>query len=155
MNAMRTDATSIGVDDTQLLETASELRVLVAGLRRRLAEQSSPGDYSPSQIAVMTRLLKEGPTTLTSLAKAEAMRPQSMSAIISVLQADGTVEGRPDPKDGRQTILALTDQTRARVEQARVIKNDWLFRSIRAKYTAVEQAQLTESIGLLQRLLEP
>jgi DNA-binding MarR family transcriptional regulator len=142
-------------DDAQLLETASELRVLVAGLRRRLAEQSNPGDYTPSQIAVMSRLLKDGPATLTTLAKAEGMRPQSMSAIIAVLQADGTIQGRPDPSDGRQTILVLADSTRARVEQARVIKNDWLFRSIRAKYTATEQARLTESIGLLQRLLEP
>ncbi len=149
------NAASTELDDAQLLETASDLRVLVAGLRRRLAEQSSPGDYTPSQIAVMTRLLKDGPTTLTSLAKAEGMRPQSMSAIVSALQADGTVEGQPDPADGRQTILALTDRTRALVEQARAVKNDWLFRSIRAKYTPVEQAELTRSVELLQRLLEP
>jgi DNA-binding MarR family transcriptional regulator len=148
------DATT-EVDDAALLETASELRALVAGLRRRLAEQASPGDFSPSQIAVMSRLLKDGPTTLTSLAKAEAMRPQSMSAIISVLQADGVVEGRPDPSDGRQTILAVTDSAREQFETARIIKNDWLFRSIRAKYSPAEQARLTSGIGLLQRLLEP
>ena len=148
-------ATTVELDDARLLETASELRVLVAKLRRRLADQASPGDFTPSQAAVLSRLHTDGPATLTTLAKAEAMRPQSMSAIISVLQAGGVVEGSPDPKDGRQTILALTDVARERVEQARVIKNDWLFRSIRAKYTATEQAQLTKSVELLQRLLEP
>jgi|SRR5471032_2878656 DNA-binding MarR family transcriptional regulator len=149
------NATTVDLDDARLLETASELRVLVAKLRRRLAEQASPGDFTPSQAAVLTRLLTEGPATLTTLARAEAMRPQSMSAIISALQADGVVEGKPDPMDGRQTILALTDLARERVERARVIKNDWLFRSIRAKYTPGEQAQLTRSVELLQRLLEP
>ncbi|MDQ1546882.1 MAG: hypothetical protein QOH69_1786 [Actinomycetota bacterium] len=149
------NATAAELDDARLLATASELRVLVAKLRRRLADQASPGDFTPSQAAVLTRLLSEGPATLTTLAKAEAMRPQSMSAIISALQAGGVVEGRPDPADGRQTILALTDAARERVERARVIKNDWLFHSIRAKYTPAEQAELTRSVELLQRLLEP
>ena len=149
------DTTTPPIDDAQLLETASELRVLVAKLRRRLAEQASPGDFTPSQVAVVTRLLHDGPATLTALAKAEAMRPQSMSTIIATLQAAGVVEGRSDPTDGRKTILAVTDDARARVERAREIKNDWLFRSIRARYTSAEQAQLAGSVALLQRLLEP
>jgi DNA-binding MarR family transcriptional regulator len=148
-------ATPTELDDAQLLESASQLRSLVAKLRRRLAEQTSPADFTPSQIAVMSRLLNDGPATLTALAKAEAMRPQSMSAIVAALQADGVVEGRPDPSDGRQTILAVTDAARERFETARMIKNDWLFRSFRAKYSPAEQAQLVVSIGLLQRLLEP
>jgi DNA-binding MarR family transcriptional regulator len=142
------------MDDAQLLDTASELRVFVAKLRRRLAEQSNPGDFTPSQVAVMTRLLNDGPATLTSLANAEGMRPQSMSAIVSALQAAGVVEGRPDPTDGRATILALADSVRERVEHARVIKNDWLFRGLRSKYTPAEQAQLVDSIQLLRRLIE-
>jgi DNA-binding MarR family transcriptional regulator len=148
------DATT-GSDDARLLETASELRVLVAQLRRRLAEQSSPGDFTPSQIGVMSRLLHEGPATLTELAKAEAMRPQSMSAIIAVLQAEGVVEGRPHPTDRRQTILGLTEATRERVEKSRGIKNDWLSAQLRTKYSAAERAQLAKSIQLLQRLIEP
>ena len=147
-------AITVDLDDAQLLETATELRVLIAKLRRRLAEQASPGDFTPSQAAVLSRLLADGPATLTTLARAEAMRPQSMSAIISVLQADGVVEGRPDPTDGRQTILALTDLARERVERARVIKNDWLFHSIQARYTTAEQVLLANSVELLQRLLE-
>jgi DNA-binding MarR family transcriptional regulator len=146
---------SLDADDARLLETATELRVLIAKLRRRLAEQASPGDFTPSQASVLSRLLSEGPATLTTLAKAEGMRPQSMSAIISVLQADGLVDGKPDPADGRQTILALSDSARETVEAARVIKNDWLFRSMKAKLTPAEQRQLASGIELLQRLVEP
>jgi DNA-binding MarR family transcriptional regulator len=147
--------TSLDADDARLLETATELRVLIAKLRRRLAEQASPGDFTPSQASVLSRLLSDGPATLTALAKAEGMRPQSMSAIISVLQADGLVDGSPDPADGRQTILALSDSARDTVEAARVIKNDWLFRSMKAKLTPAEQRQLSSGIELLQRLIEP
>ena len=141
--------------DDRLLATATELRVLIAKLRRRLAEQASPGEFTPSQASVLSRLLTDGPATLTALAKAEGMRPQSMSAIVAVLQTDGFVVGRPDPTDGRQTILALSESARETVETTRAIKNDWLFRSIKAKLTSAEQAQLTNSIHLLQRLIEP
>lgn len=142
------------VENTALRETASDLRVFVAKLRRRLAEQSNPGDFTPSQTSVMTRLLQDGPATLTALARAEGMRPQSMSAIVAVLQASGAVEGSPDPTDGRATILALSESIRSSVEQARVVKNDWIFAQLREKYTTAEQAQLTASIQLLQRLVE-
>jgi DNA-binding MarR family transcriptional regulator len=140
--------------EARLHESAAELRVLVAKLRRRLADQASPGDFSPSQTAVLTRLLQDGPATLTTLANAEGMRPQSMSAIIAALEAVGAVERRPDPNDGRATILALTESVRDRVEQARLIKTDWLFAQFRSKYNAAEQAQLVESIRLLQRIIE-
>ena len=147
--------TPLDADDARLLETATELRVLIAKLRRRLAEQASPGDFTPSQASVLSRLLSDGPATLTALAKAEGMRPQSMSSIISVLQADGVVDGSPDPADGRQTILALSHSARQTVEAARVIKNDWLFRSMKAKLTPAEQRRLSDDIELLQRLIEP
>jgi DNA-binding MarR family transcriptional regulator len=140
--------------DARLLEAASDLRVFVAKLRRRLAEQSNPGDFTPAQTAVLTRLMQDGPATLTALAKAEGMRSQSMSAIVSALQAVGAIEGRPDPTDGRATILALADSVRERAERARAIKNDWLAAQLRAKYSIAEQAHLADSIHLLQRLVE-
>jgi DNA-binding MarR family transcriptional regulator len=141
--------------DARLLEAAAQLRVLIAKLRRRLADQASPGDFSPSQAAVLTRLLQDGPATLTTLANAEGMRPQSMSAIVAALQSAGAIEGRPDPGDGRATILDLTDSVRDRVERARLIKTDWLFAQFQAKYSPAERAQLVETIQLLQRLTEP
>jgi DNA-binding MarR family transcriptional regulator len=143
------------IDDARLLEDAAKLRSLVAKLRRRLVEQASPGDFSASQSAVLSRLHSGGPATLTSLAAAEGMRPQSMSAIISSLQAEGFVAGSPDPTDGRRTILALTAHALETVEAARVIKNDWLFRTIKSKLDPEQQAQLSSSIELLQLLIEP
>ena len=84
---------------------AAELRVLVGQLKRRLREQSSLGDLTESQIAVLRRLDSEGPATVTTLARAEGMRPQSMGANIAALEAAGLVSGAPDPNDGRQTML--------------------------------------------------
>lgn len=149
-----TKSTAI-LDDAAVMTTAGELRALVGRLRRRLSEQASAGDFTPSQISALARLLNDGPSTLTALATAEGMRPQSMSAIVVVLEAAGFVAGSPDPSDGRATILSLTELARHTVHAGRAAKDDWLFHAIRSKLDADEQVELASSIRLLNRLLEP
>ena len=94
---------------------ASDLRVLVSQLRRRIQERSNLGEVTPSQVAVLRRLERDGPATVTALARDEGMRPQSMGANIAALDAAGLVSGAPDPKDGRQTIISLPPLCRERV----------------------------------------
>ncbi|MBN3809764.1 MarR family transcriptional regulator, partial [Paraburkholderia sp. Ac-20347] len=52
---------------------AGDLRALVGKLRRRMREQGSAGDFTPSQIAVLLRLERDGAATVSSLARAEGM----------------------------------------------------------------------------------
>ena len=78
---------------------AGELRVLIGKLKRRLREQANPGDFTWSQKSVVIRLEREGPATVTTLARAEGVRPQSMGATVAVLEAAGLVRGSPDPRD--------------------------------------------------------
>jgi DNA-binding MarR family transcriptional regulator len=133
---------------------AGELRVLIGKLKRRLREQAHPGDLSSSQLSVLSRLEREGPATVTALARAEAVRPQSMGATVSVLEAAGFVSGAPDPSDGRQTILSLTAECRKWIKASRAAREDWLFRAIRAKLTSGEQKDLATAVELLQRLAD-
>ena len=141
-------------DDAQAAALAGEIRLLIGALNRRLREQTEPSDLTASQKSVLLRLERDGPATGTALARAEGMRPQSMGAILSALQAAGFVAGAPDPADGRQTILSLTGAFREWVEAGRAAREDWLFRSIRRQLTAAEQEQLATGIELLRRLLD-
>jgi len=136
------------------LALAGELRVVLGSLRRRLREEAHPGDLSWAQMCVLGRLEREGPTTVTVLAKAEGVRPQSMGATVSVLQEAGLVVGSPDPSDGRQTVLSLTDACRELVLANRAARVDWLFRTIRANLSAKEQEALATGVELLRRLVE-
>lgn len=144
-------------DDPQTARAASlaqDIRLLVGKLRRRLREQSDVGDLTPSQTAVLLRLEKDGPATTSSLARAEGMRPQSMGAVIDALQGAGLVRGAPDPKDGRQTILSLSDECRERIREGREARQDWLFRTIQARLSEEEQDVLTAAVKLLQRFVD-
>ncbi|MGZ9709658.1 MarR family winged helix-turn-helix transcriptional regulator [Glaciimonas sp. GNP009] len=136
------------------LMLAGEIRVLMGKLKRRLREEVYPGDFTASQMSVLSRLEREGPATVTALALAEGVRPQSIGATVAVLTAAGMVSGAPDPADGRQTILSLTTACREWVSAARSAREDWLFRSINTKLSAEEQATLAVSIKLLSRLVD-
>ena len=144
-------------DDTEAvraLAVAGELRVLIGKLRRRLHEEAHLGDFTWSQVQVLTWLEREGSATVTTLARAQGVRPQSMSETLSVLKAAGLVSGAPDPTDGRQTVLSLTAACREKIEVARAAREDWLFRAIQTKLTSAEQEQLAISVELLKRLVD-
>jgi DNA-binding MarR family transcriptional regulator len=133
---------------------AEELRVLIGRFKRRLREQSPVGGLTPSQIAVLLRLERDGPTTASALARCEAMRPQSMGKIITSLEAEGLVAGRPDARDGRRTILSLTERCRIWVREGRAARRDWLSRTIEERLSAAEQNDLVAAIALLTRLID-
>jgi DNA-binding MarR family transcriptional regulator len=133
---------------------AGELRILISQLRHRLREQSHLGDYTWSQTSVIIRLERDGPATVSALARAEGVRQQSMGATISTLEAEGLVKGSPDPVDGRQTILSLTDACLEMIQANRAAKEDWLFRVIQTKLSRAEQEQLATALELLKRIAD-
>jgi len=133
---------------------AQNLRAQLGKLKRRLREQSQVGDLTPSQVSVLLRLEKDGPATASSLARAEAMRPQSMASVIAALESAGLVSGAPDPSDGRQTLLSLTDACRQWAKEGRAARQDWLTRMLQARLSPQEQDKLAEAVELLKRLVD-
>jgi DNA-binding MarR family transcriptional regulator len=133
---------------------AAELHALNGKLKRKLREQASAGDLTPSQASVLLHLDRDGPTTVTALARMEGVRSQSMGATISGLEALGLIKGTPDPRDGRQTILSLTPTCRELIRNGRAARHDWLLRAIQTKLSAEEQAQLAFAMHLLNRLVD-
>jgi DNA-binding MarR family transcriptional regulator len=137
------------------MATAVEFRTLLGQLKRRLREETGTHEFSPSQLSVLLRLEREGPATVTTLAQAEGIRSQSMGATIASLQSAGFVSGAPHPTDGRQTLLSLTPASREWIKRKRTAREDWLFRTMQAKFSPAEQKQLGDAMALLKRLVEP
>lgn len=133
---------------------AQDMRALLGRLKRRLREQAHAGDLTPSQISVLLRLEKDGPATASGLARAEGMRPQSMAAVIAALEGAGFVSGAPDPADGRQTLLSLTDLCRTWVEEGRAARQDWLARTLQARLSPDELDDVARAVDLLRRLVD-
>jgi DNA-binding MarR family transcriptional regulator len=133
---------------------AGELRGVLSNLTRRLREQAHSEDLTWSQKSVLARLERDGPATVTTLARAEHVRPQSMGATVATLEAASLVSGSPHPNDGRQTILSLTPACREWIEASRAAREDWLLQAIHAKLTSKEQEELARAVDLLKRLAD-
>ena len=135
-------------------DLATQLRAILGRLKRRLREQGGHEDLTPSQISVLLRLESHGPDTVSSLARAEGVRPQSMSAIVTGLQEAGLVSGTPDPSDGRKTLMSLSKKCEKWLKEGRAARQDWLTKTIVHKLSVQEQRQLSTALQLLGRLAD-
>jgi DNA-binding MarR family transcriptional regulator len=144
------------VTDSRLspADLALTLRSVIGKLKRRMRAQSHAGDLSWSQLSMLGRLERDGASTVTALAKAEGVRPQSMGATIRDLEASGYVTGAPDPQDGRQTLWSVTREARDLVIAARAARQDWLLASIQKSFSQDEQDAIARALKLLERITE-
>ncbi len=133
---------------------AGELRITLGKLIRRVREHAHPGDFTLAQKSVLLRLDRDGPATVSALARAESVRPQSMRVTVAGLLESGAISGKPDPADGRQTLIALTRSFQQTVRAGRVAKEDWLVRALEAQLSRPEQESLWTAIDMLRRLAE-
>lgn len=133
---------------------ATEIRSVARKLKKRLREHGGRNDLSSSQISVLLRLEQDGSATVSSLARVEGMRPQSMSAIVTPLQEAGLVSGAPDPVDGRQMLMSLTPKCLKWIREGRAARQDWLTTTISQKLSAQEQQKLHTALELIARLVE-
>lgn len=86
----------------------TELRTLVAALNRRYRSQRPAGELGEAAMAVLLRLQKVGPQTLTDLSSNAGVSLGSMSQTLRRLEELDYVAREPDPRDRRRTLLAAT-----------------------------------------------
>jgi DNA-binding MarR family transcriptional regulator len=134
---------------------AAELSVAIKRLRSRLRAESMPSDqWTISQLSVLARLVRDGPATASRLAQAEHVRPQSIAEIVGALRAGDLVAAKPDPTDGRKTLLRPTAGGRRLVQSVWASREAWLARAIESVVDESRRASLADAIGLLNDLAE-
>ena len=133
-------------------ELAHELRETVGRLIRRLRAEPGPPF---AQLAVLGRLDREGPASISDLAAADRMRPQSMAQTVRDLEDAGLVSRRPDPQDGRRSFVELTPSRAADAARhprpARGLADP---DAGRASSTPDERELLRRALTLLNRLAD-
>lgn len=129
---------------------ASELRVVLGQLIRRLrAEHRFPISHG----SVLGRLDREGPQSVSTLALAERVRPQSMAQTVGDLEGDGLVERNPDPTDGRRQLVSLTATGKDTLEADRRNREGWLVKAIE-ELPPEDQETVGRAIVLLRHLAD-
>jgi DNA-binding MarR family transcriptional regulator len=131
---------------------ASELRLSVMRLRRRLAGERHPDNpLSMGAMAVLGCLFRNGDLTVGELAAHERVQPPSMTRTVNALDAGGFISRRAHETDGRQVVVSLSDAGRATLLADRARRDAWLARRLR-DLTPEERETLRRATPLLERL---
>jgi DNA-binding MarR family transcriptional regulator len=123
-------------------------------LVRQMRAAAAQHELSLTESAVLARLSREGPATTAELARAEGIRPQSMSAVIAALEDRGLIERRAHPSDGRQVNIALTERGATVRSSTMDLKRAWLSQAT-ARLEEGERQVLAQAAEILKRLLAP
>jgi DNA-binding MarR family transcriptional regulator len=121
-------------------------------LARRLRQmQDDSLDLTPSQLSAMAVLLNSGDLLMGQLAAQEKVQPPSMTRIVNSLEARGYVERRPEPRDHRQCLVALTDPGREVLLANRRRRDQWLAVRL-AELDPAEREILRRAVRVLDKV---
>ncbi|MBS1891130.1 MAG: MarR family transcriptional regulator [Actinobacteria bacterium] len=129
---------------------AADLRVAVGQLVRRLRSENL---FPLTQTWVLGRLDREGPGSVSDLAQALRVRPQSMAQTVGDLEAEGMVERSPDPTDRRRALVSLTEAGQARILADRAAREGWLVKALEG-LPEDDRETIERSIEILARLAD-
>lgn len=132
-------------------DLAQSLREVFGRAQRTMREQGGRMGLTASQTEVLGYVFRDGPLTITALANRQRVRSQSMGATVGVLLERGLVTVTPNPNDGRQKVVAVTDEAKALIDEGRSARTDWLAKQLETLSLA-ERRTLADAHELLDRL---
>jgi DNA-binding MarR family transcriptional regulator len=138
---------------TATSELASELRVSLMRLARRLRAERLDEGLTPTQLAVLGTLDRHGPMTLGELAAHEKVQPPSMTRTTAILDERRLLTRVTQDVDRRQVRIAISDAGLALLREDRKRRDAWLAGRF-DRLTSDERALLHQVAPLLDRLAQ-
>ncbi|MGI9825421.1 MarR family winged helix-turn-helix transcriptional regulator [Agromyces sp. Marseille-Q5079] len=137
---------------TTISEQATQVRLAVVRLSRRIRAEKADDRVTDSQMTVLMHLTKHGSMTLSELAEAERISAPSMNRTVDCLETDGHITRTPDEGDRRKTNITLTPTGEGIVTATVGVRNAWLTEHLR-HLTADERATLVAAAEIMGRLV--
>ncbi|MCU1406250.1 MAG: MarR family transcriptional regulator [Glaciihabitans sp.] len=134
--------------DAELVRIEQEIAILHHSTRARvkaLVEAVDP-ELQPAGFAVLRWVVMNGPVRAGGCAASLSMDKSAVSRQITVLRDGGLLQTRPDPEDGRATLLVPTAEALAAIERFRA--------DVRASYGRALGEWSLEEISEFARLLQ-
>jgi DNA-binding MarR family transcriptional regulator len=136
---------------TRTAELASTLRISVMRLARRLRAERPDFGLSLTQIAALGTIERHGPLTPGDVAEHERVQPPSMTRVLAALEDRGLIVRTAHPSDGRQQLVALTQEGRDLLREDRRRREAWLALRL-SELTPDERAILHAAAPIIDRI---
>src|SRR5271170_7802530 len=95
-------------DKPSIEELADQLHSVAIHLLRLVRVQDAGSGIAPARLSALSVIVFGGPVSLRDLARAEQVRPPTMSRIVDGLEAQGLARRRTNAQDRRAVLIAAT-----------------------------------------------
>jgi DNA-binding MarR family transcriptional regulator len=126
---------------------------IVRMARRLRQEAGTGGETSPTLMAALATIEREGPLSPSALAQHERIQRPTATRVVARLEQAGLVTRTSDPSDGRVSHVAIASEGRALLKRIRTRKNQYLAQRLRTLNPA-ELRTLADAAAILERLRE-
>ena len=130
---------------------ADQLHSSAIGLLRHLRREDDATGITSPRLSALSVVVFGGPLTLGQLAKAEQVKPPTMTRIVTGLEEDGFVTRRDDASDGRLTQIHATSRGRKILAAGRARRVKTLAAAVKA-LDRKNQLELEAGIRVIQSL---
>lgn len=110
----------------QTEDLADRLHSAAIRLLRLVRVQDAATGIAPARLSALSVIVFGGPVSLRELARAEQVRPPTMSRIVDALEADGLACRQINQQDRRAVLIEATDKGAAVLKQGRRRRVKWL-----------------------------
>jgi len=133
-------------------EVADRLHSTAIHLLRLVRAQDAATGVGPARLSALSVIIFAGPISLNDLAKAEQVRPPTMSRIVDALEAAGLARRRLNEQDRRGVSIQATPKGTAVLRQGRKRRVKFLAGHL-ARMSAAELSHLERSLQAIQKIL--
>jgi DNA-binding MarR family transcriptional regulator len=136
-----------------LVELAAHLRLAIGRLHRQL-RLNDGGELSPTQVACLVAIERNGPIAFGDLAALEHLAPPTITAVVAKLEHLGFVDRRKDPADGRVSLATITETGRTYLGDSRARRTAWLVDALE-QLAPADLRRLAAAVDVVEKVGKP
>jgi DNA-binding MarR family transcriptional regulator len=131
---------------------ADELHSAAIHLLRQLRKEDDASGLSAPRLSALSVVVFGGPLTLGELARAEQVKPPTMTRIVTGLEKEGLVQRKGDARDKRLTHIAATAKGQKVLAMGRARRVEKLAHAVE-RLQRQELAELRRGVHVLREVI--
>jgi DNA-binding MarR family transcriptional regulator len=137
---------------TKTEELADRLHSTAIHLLRQVRVQDAASGLAPARLSALSVLVFGGAMSLNDLARAEQVRPPTMSRIVDALESASLIRRTTNPQDRRAVVLEATEKGKAILWQGRKRRVKFLAKHL-SRLSEQERKQIDGAIKAIQKAM--
>ena len=137
---------------TKTEELADRLHSAAIHLLRHVRVQDAASGLAPARLSALSVLVFGGAMSLNDLARAEQVRPPTMSRIVDALESENLIRRTVNPQDRRAVVLEATEKGTAILWQGRKRRVKFLAKHL-SRLGEQERKQIDGAIKAIQKAI--